>query len=136
MKPPGPFLVGRHHRTAQPDAVTAAAITEFAAAVKDSSGSVPPTFAFVPATIAMREFFSHNDVDPALAQVLHIEQTFIHHRPIEQGDLLHADVYVDSYRESAVDSMHTRTELSDEAGEPVATLVMVLVRADLGTLRQ
>ena len=63
---------------------------------------------------------------------MHADQRFTHHRPIVAGDELHTEVHVDSLRVMGAGAMlTTREEITDAAGEPVATCISsLLVRAE------
>ncbi|GMA87991.1 hypothetical protein GCM10025868_32410 [Angustibacter aerolatus] len=59
---------------------------------------------------------------------MHGEQTFRHHRPIVAGDRLVATLHVDAVRSAGGHSMvTTRSEIADEAGQPVCTATSTIV---------
>ena len=70
--------------------------------------------------------------DPALgldfSRVVHLDQRFVHHRPVVAGDVLHSTVHVDSIKVLAGnDVIGVRTEVVDATGAAVATAFGTLV---------
>lgn len=89
----------------------------------------PPTFLTV---LGFRFAADGPIADPELglnyALVVHGEQRFVAHRPVLAGDRLVATSTVDEIRDAGRNElMLTRTEVSTEAGEPVATVYSTLV---------
>jgi acyl dehydratase len=132
-------LVGRTYAPRETYEVTAVKIAEMAHALgathpahTDPAAAralgyddvvAPPTFAVVVAQRAEQAYVA----DPAsgidFTRVVHAEERFTHHRPIVAGMRLRGEVHVDSLTERAGLAMvSTRTEITDEAGEPVATV--------------
>jgi acyl dehydratase len=88
----------------------------------------PPTFAIAVIMKAQDKLL----FDPALGLdfdvVVHGNQRFIHHRPIVAGDELTSTPYVDQVRVMAGNDVITlRTEVTDQAGQPVCTALGTLV---------
>ncbi|WP_434056253.1 FAS1-like dehydratase domain-containing protein [Georgenia wangjunii] len=132
-------LVGRCYAPTETYEVSAVKIAEMAAALgathpahSDAAAAralgypgvvAPPTFAVVVAQRAEQAYVA----DPAsgidFSRVVHAEERITHHRPIVAGDRLRAEVHVDSLTERAgITMVATRTEIADDAGEPVATV--------------
>jgi acyl dehydratase len=60
--------------------------------------------------------------------VVHGDQRFTYTRPVRVGDRLSATLTVDSLRQIAgADIIGTRSEITDERGEPVCTAFATLV---------
>ncbi|MEP7056005.1 MAG: MaoC family dehydratase N-terminal domain-containing protein [Actinomycetota bacterium] len=137
-------FVGRVLAPSQPYEVSRAKIREFAEAIGDDNPAytsreaatslgyddviAPPTFAIV---MAMR---LHHDLvhDPALgldySKVVHGEQQFVHHRPIQAGDILIGTPRVDDIKSRAGNDMLTwSAEIATVEGEPVCKLTSTLV---------
>ena len=66
------------------------------------------------------------------SRVVHADQRFTHHRAIVAGDRLVAELHVDGVRAMGGGAMiTTRSEISTEAGEKVATTTSsILVRGE------
>lgn len=126
-----------------PYAVSRAKIAEFADAVGATSAVhhvpeaaveaayrdvvAPPTFAVVIAQRAESEYIA----DPAsgidFSRVVHAGESFTHSRPLVAGDVVHTEVHVDSLTERAgITMVTTRTEIMDDGGAHVATVVSTL----------
>ena len=96
-------------------------------------GNVMPRFAG-PATmmrLPARESAEGVDVGfvgIALHRVVHGEQRFSYTRPVQVGDVLTAELTVDSLRQiGGADIIGTRSEITDADGEPVCTAFATLV---------
>lgn len=88
----------------------------------------PPTFAVIPAQRSDARLISDPAAGIDFDRVVHGEESFVHHRPIVAGDALRVTLHVDAVKEIAGNSMvTTRNEIVDEAGEPVSTVVSLLV---------
>ncbi len=88
----------------------------------------PPTFAVIVAQRCEAAYVA----DPAsgidFTRVVHGEEKFHHHRPIVAGDRLVPVLHVDSVRVMGGHGMvTTRVEIADDAGEPVSTVISMLV---------
>ena len=92
----------------------------------------PPTFAIILAQAADAVLINDESAGIDFSRVVHADQRFTHHRPIVAGDELHTEVHVDSLRVMGAGAMlTTREEITDAAGEPVATCISsLLVRAE------
>ena len=136
---PEPFEVGREH------------IRSFALAIGDPNPVyldpaaaralghrdvvAPPTFLTV---LALRFGANGPVVDSELgldyALVVHGEQTFTHHRPIHPGDRLSGVTTITGIRDAGRNELMTMaTEVTDEAGAAVATLVSTIVSRGTAT---
>jgi acyl dehydratase len=87
----------------------------------------PPTFAVVIAQRAESEYVA----DPAsgidFSRVVHGGEGFTHTRPLVAGDVVSAAVHVDALTERAgITMVTTRTEITDDGGAHVATVVSTL----------
>ncbi|WP_062516963.1 FAS1-like dehydratase domain-containing protein [Demequina gelatinilytica] len=135
--------VGRAYGPHEPYEVTRVKIREFADAVDAysfahrseeaaraegfSDAVAPTTFAVV---IAQQAEF-HVVVDPEVgvdfSRVVHADERFTHHRPIIAGDLISATVHIDDIKQrGGISTVTTRTELTDEDGAPVSTVISTL----------
>lgn len=138
-----PSFVGRAYAPDEPYAVTRDELVAFAEAIGATHPAhtdpgaaralghpdvvAPPTWAVV---VAQRSEAAYVD-DPAagidFSRVVHAEERFGHARPICAGDRLVSTLHVDSVVERAGLAMvTTRVEVTDEAGEPVATVTSTL----------
>lgn len=87
----------------------------------------PPTFAVVIAQRAESEYVA----DPAsgidFSRVVHANEGFSHTRPLVAGDTVSTAVHVDALTERAgITMVTTRTELTDDDGAHLATVVSTL----------
>ncbi|GAA2809806.1 MaoC family dehydratase N-terminal domain-containing protein [Saccharopolyspora taberi] len=137
-------FIGREYPPSQPYEVGREKIREFADAIKDDSPLhrdpeaakaagypdviAPPTFAVI---LSMR---AHDSIvqDPQLgldySRVVHGQQEFVHHRPIQAGDRLVTAVHVDDIKERAGNDFLTlRAEITTVEGERVCTATALLV---------
>ncbi|SEJ14850.1 FAS1-like dehydratase domain-containing protein [Demequina mangrovi] len=135
--------VGRAYGPHEPYEVTRVKIREFADAVDALSFAhrseeaaraegytdvvAPTTFAVL---IAQQAEF-HVVVDPEVgvdfSRVVHADERFTHHRPIVAGDLISATVHIDDVKaRGGISMVTTRTELTDEDGAPVSTVISTL----------
>lgn len=124
-------LVGRTFPPQPPYDVTAQRIDDFARATGTSwteGDPAPATFPIVVAFAAMQQLMSDPEVGIELSHVVHGDQRFRHHRPVVLGDVLTAQLTVDSLRQiSGADIIATTSAITDAAGvlvcEARATLV-------------
>ena len=130
---PDTFEVGREHvrRFAEAIGDTSPACTDPAAAKALGHRDVvaPPTFLTV---LNFRFATSGPIVDPELgldySLVVHGEQRFELHRPVRAGDVLSSVQSVADIRDAGRNELiRTVTEITDAAGEPVATLHNTIV---------
>lgn len=92
----------------------------------------PPTFAMIP---VLRGFdILMDDLGIEYSRVIHVDQRFVHARPIRAGDRLMTTTTLDSVRSRAgSDFLSIRCEVATAAGEHVCTAVAtLLVRAEGG----
>ncbi|RIJ78248.1 MaoC family dehydratase [Nakamurella silvestris] len=142
--PLDPTYVGRSFPGAEPFAVGAEIIRQFAVAIGDdnplyhdkvAAQSAGHLDVVAPPTFAIRVIARAQDAvmfDPALgldfSMVVHRDQSFVHHRPIVAGDELSAVVHIDAIRVLAGNDVLTvRTEVTDSHDTPVCTAVGTLV---------
>ena len=147
MTPPGGIdasFAGRSYPAARAYEVGREELREFAEAVGATSPAhtdaaaaralghpdviAPPTYAVKIAQLSDRRFVTDPAAGIDYSRVVHGEQTFTHHRPIVAGDRLVSVLHVDAVREVRGTAMvTTRNEITTEAGEPVSTVVSMLV---------
>lgn len=86
-----------------------------------------PTFAVVIAQRAEQQYIADPAAGVDFSRVVHADETFTHHRPIVAGDELSTVLTVDSIVQRAnIAMVTTRCEISDQTGEPVATVISTL----------
>ena len=138
-------LVGRAYPAPEPYEVGREAVRAFADAVGEPSPLhrdpeaaraaghrdvvAPPTFL---TALTFRYRSTSPVTDPALgldySRVVHGEQSFALHRPVVAGDVLHVVQQVDEVRAvGANELVGVTVEVTDDQGEPVATMRSVLV---------
>lgn len=132
----GPYQVSREKIREFAHAVQAAHPAHFDPAEAASLGYAdvvaPPTFAVLIAQQADAELVRDPDAGIDFSRVVHADQRFTHHRPIVAGDDIFAELHVDGVRAMGGGALiTTRAELSDAAGQRVATTVSsILVRGE------
>jgi acyl dehydratase len=123
-------------------------IREFAEAIRDDSPAyrdmdaarelghtdvvAPPTFAMIP---VLRGFdLLMDDLGIEYSRVIHVDQRFVHTRPIQAGDRLMTTTTLDSVRSRAgSDFLGIRCDVETESGEHVCTArATLLVRQEDG----
>lgn len=88
----------------------------------------PPTFAVVVTRGPQIQVIDDPDLGLDFSRVVHGDQKFQHHRPIVAGDVLSTVATVDTVRTVAGNDIVTiRSDISDDAGGPVATVWATLV---------
>ena len=143
-----PDLAGREYPSDETYSVGREKIREFARAVKATNPAhydvdaaralghadlvAPPTFAIVVAQRADARLIGDPDAGIDFSRVVHADQRFTHHRPIEAGDELRATLHVDQVRAMGGGAMiTTRAEITDLDGQQVATTTSsILVRGE------
>ena len=101
---------------------------EAARAMGYSDVIAPPTFAVIVAQRSDARLVRDPEAGIDFSRVVHGEQRFIHHRPIVAGDRLVAELTVDAVTVRGGHAMiTTRSEITDESGEPVCTASSMLV---------
>jgi acyl dehydratase len=112
-----------------PYQVSAAKITEFAAALGDDnpryreeSPIAPPTFAAVISARAWEQLFSDPELELSLERIVHGDQRFTFTRPLHAGDIVIATVTIDKVRVRAGSELITATvNMASREGEPVCS---------------
>ncbi len=139
-----PSFAGRSFPLDEPYLVGVEKIREFADAIGETSplchdrsaarGAghpdlvAPPTFAIAAIARAQDAVLFRPDLGLDFSRVVHGDQRFTHHRPIHAGDVLRAEVHIDSIRQVAGnDIIALRTELAEETGAAVTTAYSTLV---------
>jgi acyl dehydratase len=89
----------------------------------------PPTFAMLPVLRGLDQLVG--DLGVTYQQVIHVNQRFVHVRPIGAGDQLMTTTTLDSVRSAAGnDLLGISCEIATESGEPVCTaMATLLIRA-------
>lgn len=129
-----PDLAGRTFPPTEPYAVSREKIREFCSAIGAPPGDeAPPTFPIVVAFEAMQRLMTDPQVGIELHNVVHRDQAFEQRRPVRAGDVLSATLTVESVRQAAgTDLIATRTEVTDAAGELLATARATLAHRAAG----
>lgn len=131
---PESFAVGREQIRQYAKAVKAwdpASHDEAAAKELGYDGLVAPlTFVSILAVMTQRHFFQHVDIGLKTLQIVQVDQKFEFHRPIKEGDVLRATMYIDSVEERfGADIVTSRNQLIDaNTGE----LIMVAFTTLMG----
>ena len=132
----GKDVVGMHYRYPDHYEVEREKVREYAVAVKNDdpaffeekaaaelgyTGLVAPlTFISVFGYKAQSAFFAHANIATDDAQIVQVDQVLKYLRPIQAGDKLYCDVYVDSVRRAhGTDIIVTKNVVTNEAGEVV-----------------
>ncbi len=130
---PDPFVVGREQIRQYANSVKAqdpASVDPEAAAALGYGGLVAPlTFVSVIAVITQRHFFQHVDVGFETMQIVQVDQRFQFLRPIVEGDVVCATMYIDSVNERfGADIVTSRNVLTDaETGADVMVAYTTLM---------
>lgn len=137
-------IIGKHYRQQDYFEVGREKIREFAAAIQDEnpahydeaasaelgySGVVAPlTFLAIAGRRVQLEIFNKFNIPINIARVIHRDQKFRFYRPIQTGDQLHFDTYLDSVIEShGTVIAEIRSEVTDVDGNPVVTSVVTML---------
>src|SRR6185436_15035529 len=123
-KYPDTFVVGREQIRQYASAVKAddpATHDEAAAAELGHDALIAPlTFMSIFAVMIQRHFFQHVDVGMETMQIVQVDQKFLFHRPIKDGDALTGTMYVETVDERfGADIVTTRNVCTDINGEVV-----------------
>ncbi|MCW1958941.1 MAG: (3R)-hydroxyacyl-ACP dehydratase subunit HadC [Mycobacterium sp.] len=118
-KYPEPFVVGREQIRQYANSVKShdpATVDPEAAAALGHDGLVAPlTYMSILAVMTQRHFFQHVDVGFETMQIVQVDQKFHFHRPIIEGDVVSATMYIDSVDERfGADIVTSRNVLTDE----------------------
>ncbi len=143
-----PSATGRVYEP-QPYEVGREKIREFAEAIADTNPAyhdpeaaralghadvvAPPTFAMIP---VLRGFdILMDDLGIEYSRVIHVDQRFVHSRPIKAGDRLLTTTTLDTVRSRAGnDFLGIRCDVATDDGEAVCTATAtLLVRAEEAT---
>ncbi|MDG3009182.1 acyl dehydratase [Rhodococcus sp. D2-41] len=142
-------MVGTHYRVDDYYEVGREKVREYARAVKDThpahhdevaakdlgyDGLIAPlTFISIVGMLAQRRLFEDKAAGLDLRHVMQTDQRLVFHRPVEVGDRLVCDVYIDSVRQMAgADIIVTKNIVRDQDEELVLTTYTTLIyRADI-----
>jgi acyl dehydratase len=121
---PDAFVVGREQIRQYANSVKSddpASHDEAAAAELGHSGLVAgPTFMSIFAVMIQRHFFQNVDVGLQTMQIVQVDQKFLFHRPIKEGDRLRGTLKILTVDERfGADIVTTRNVLTDSNGEVV-----------------
>lgn len=121
---PEPFVVGREQIRQYANAVKSfdpASHDVDAAAELGHQGLVAgPTFMSILAVMTQRHFFQNVDVGFETMQIVQVDQKFLFHRPIGEGDKLTATMHIESVDERfGADIVTTRNVLTEDDGTVV-----------------
>ncbi|MEI7915058.1 MAG: (3R)-hydroxyacyl-ACP dehydratase subunit HadC [Mycobacteriaceae bacterium] len=122
---PEPFAVGREQIRQYAKSIKAsdpASFDEEAARELGYDGLVAPlTFISILAIMTQRHFFQHVDLGLETLQIVQVDQQFKFHRPIKEGDVVRAALYIDSVVERfGADIVTSHNVLTDaKTGEVV-----------------
>jgi acyl dehydratase len=132
----GKDVVGMHYRYPDYYEVEREKVREYAVAVKNDDSAffeekaaaelgydallAPLTFISVFGYQAQSAFFAHANIGIQDAQIVQVDQVLKYLKPIQAGDKLYCDVYVDSVRKAhGTDIIVTKNIVTNEAGEVV-----------------
>lgn len=120
-KYPEPFVVGREQIRQYAKSVKAddpaSHDVEAAAALGHPGLIAPPTFLSIFAVMIQRHFFQHVDVGFETMQIVQVDQKFLFHRPIREGDAVTGTMHVETVDERfGADIVTTRNVLTDQTG--------------------
>jgi len=132
----GKDVVGMHYRYPNHYIVEREKVREYAGAVQNDDPSffeekaaeelgyhgllAPLTFISVFGYQAQTAFFAHANIGIQDAQIVQVDQVLKFLKPIQVGDKLYCDVYVDSVRQAhGTDIIVTKTIVTDDAGDVV-----------------
>lgn len=123
-KYPDTFVVGREQIRQYANSVKAADPASHdadAAAELGHSGLVAgPTFMSIYAIMIQRHFFQNVDLGMETMQIVQVDQKFLFHRAITEGDELDGTMHIESVDERfGADIVTTRNVLTDSNGEVV-----------------
>jgi acyl dehydratase len=123
-KYPDTFVVGREQIRQYAAAVKSmdpASHDEDAAQQLGHSGLIaPPTFMSIFAVMIQRHFFQHVDVGFETMQIVQVDQKFLFHQPIKDGDVLTGTMYIESVNERfGADIVTTRNVCARPNGEVI-----------------
>ncbi|WP_280758842.1 (3R)-hydroxyacyl-ACP dehydratase subunit HadA [Prescottella agglutinans] len=137
-------MVGHHYRVTDFYEIGREKIREYARAVLDGhpahhdedaarglgyDGLIAPlTFVSIVGMLAQRKLFEEVVTGYDLSQIMQTDQRLVFHRPLQAGDRLICDVYLESFRQAAgSDIIVTKNIISDVNGELVQTTWTTLV---------
>ena len=123
-------LAGRTFAPTEPHEVTRDRVAEFAESTggRYDDGAAPATFPIVVAFAAIRALVDDPGAGMSLERIVHGEQRFTYHRPVRPGDVLTAQLTVETVRSIGdADYLRTRTEIRDQDGADVVTAWATLI---------
>lgn len=132
----GKDVIGKHYRYPDYYVVEREKIREYAVAVKNDDAAffeekaaielgyasllAPLTFISVFGYQAQSAFFAYANIGIKDAQIVQVDQVLKYLKPIQAGDKLYCDVFVDSVRQAhGTDIIVTKNIVTNEAGDVV-----------------
>jgi acyl dehydratase len=120
---------GRRYPPTRAYEVSAAKIAEFARALGDDNRAyageqpiAPPTFVAVISSTAWEAMFDDPELGLALRRIVHADQRFTYHRPLQAGDRVHATLTIDKVRHrGTADIISSSVEVETLTGELICT---------------
>jgi acyl dehydratase len=117
--------------------ITAAKITEFAAALGDDNPAyggdsplAPPTLVAMVAFAAWDQMFADPDLELELRRVIHADQRFTYVRPLRAGDRVSATLTIDKVRtRAATELVSCSIAVHDVAGDVTCTAASTLLHS-------
>jgi len=127
--------VGRSYPATAPYVVSAAKVSEFAAALGDPANPsyagvdaiAPPTFAVVLSSAAWAAMFDDPELGLSLSRTVHTDQRFTWRRPLRVGDAVTATLSIDKVRARGTSAFITITVALDADGERVCDAASTLL---------
>ena len=129
-----PDHAGKTYAPTAPYEVTRVKIVELAAALGERAAYdvlfpvAPPTFGAVVASPAWDALFTDPELGLQLSRIVHADQQFRYHSPLQPGDVVTATLRIDKVRvRGAVEIISTSVEVHDEADDHVLTATSTFV---------
>jgi len=127
--------VGRTYPPTEPYLVSAAKVSEFAAALGDADNPAysgpdavaPPTFAVVLSSAAWGAMFDDPELELSLSSTVHTDQRFTWRRPLRVGDAVTATLSIDRVRARGTSAFISITVALDAGGERVCDAASTLL---------
>ncbi len=129
--------VGRTYPPTEPYLVSAAKVSEFAAALGDADNPAysgpdavaPPTFAVVLSSAAWGAMFDDPELELSLSSTVHTDQRFTWRRPLRVGDAVTATLSIDRVRARGTSAFISITVALDAGGERVCDAASTLLHS-------
>lgn len=139
-----PSFIGRRYPSSTSYQVSRAKIVEFADAIDDhnpyyrdadtaraagySDVIAPPTFLTIINLMAINTVAADPGLGLDYERMVHGDQKFVHHRPVQAGDELWITSHIDDvFARAGHDFLSVRADVADASSEPVCTTYAQLV---------